>query len=278
MADRRWTGAVSGDASVAGNYDDTDGGAGAVPINGDNLYFTYGAVDCDTNLGALAAVNLGSFVMTNDYTGNLGSSTGPTFFDTNAANCWIEGGGNTTHYIDIVTTTRTVIYDTGSKIYLKGSHPTLELLAGTIEFSALTCTTTLVTRQQLNLTVPTGCTINGAALIVMGGRISCQSVIGNMDLAGGIWDQVDGNAGTISLYSGAFKFNSTKDVLTKADIFGGMLDCSEDPEPKTITDITIREPGTLNLDNGAHNIVVTNAISYLGGALLLARGSSVTIA
>lgn len=64
-----WTGAASGDPAVAGNWDN------GVPESGDTAVFRENAVDVDTNLGGLSAVELAVLVQEQSYTGLWGTDS-----------------------------------------------------------------------------------------------------------------------------------------------------------------------------------------------------------
>lgn len=73
MAVHRWTGATSGDASVAGNW--TNG----VPVDAGSVVIS-GAVSITAGLTALQGITVTSITVVPDYSANIGSASAPLLF------------------------------------------------------------------------------------------------------------------------------------------------------------------------------------------------------
>ena len=274
MAIRRWIGVVSEDLNVAGNYDDGNGGAGAVPVNGDDLLFTIGIVPVTLNPAALAAVTLDSLVISSGYTGSLSVDGAPVELQATTVN--IDGGPSTLHFLEL-SSTSTYVLDTGTSLELGGTIVNLYLHVGTINFDTLTIGTLLYIGQRPKVVIDAASTLN-AAISQDGGTVTCSTTHGILTLTNGTWAQEDGNGTTVNLNGGTYQFSANTNVLTNAYVNAGYLDCSLDPHPKTITNATLTDRGRINLNNGAANITITNGILCSGsGAVNFSPGVTVDV-
>jgi len=276
---RRWIGtSTPGDMSVAANWDDGNGGAGGVPTADDDVFFTTGSEDVDVALATLNGIVLRKVIITAGYSGDIGLAG--TFCDLEAEYMYIEGAGGTSHYIDVVTSGGgLIVHSTGALLEMSGTIPIMTLDGGTITLDGVTCATSMVIGTGApNVTIDSDCTINAAGIVMSGGRVLCSAVHGGMSVRNGVWEQLDGNGGTVDIFGGIYRWEAIGHTLTKARVYGGYLDCSGDPGIKTITDIELWSSGQINLDNGCTTIVVTNGIELKGaGNITLPAGTLVTL-
>lgn len=273
---------------------------GAVPGNGDDVYFDGTAVtDALYNLSALSAVTLASLNISNAYTGSIGlpkqNANGYTeyrsdYFAISATLVFIgdtQGSGSGRIKINLGTVQSAIIVNntgTGTEVnlealLLKGTHAsnTAVVNGGSVGFAVFGGETTTLTSltiaqgdggdtQPSAVRCGEGCTLT--TVVHSSGKLVLSSAVTTFTVNGGTVTMFGTSAdtiGTLSLWGGVFSLWSTGTITTLKVGSGATLDCSQDPRARTVTNSTIFSGGSV-LDPSA-SITWTNA-ALLSGARL----------
>lgn len=273
MADKIWVGTASGHEGDL-NYADNWSPSG-VPTDGDNVFFISGSQDVTTNLDALASVNLNKLVVSSGYSGTIGDSS--NYLNTNAGYFSYQGGkSSATDYIDVdVDNANVVAASKDAKLSLKGTITDLVILNGTITIAGGTITNLEVGGQTKEVSISSGVSITN----VYQKRGGIESSVGCtlVELSGGTFTLSDGDITTVRLYGGTFYWNAGGSTISDLTIYAGSFDASGDSDSKTITNLTLYQNGSINLNNGASNITITNGIKTYNGTMELVPGCTLSI-
>jgi hypothetical protein len=248
MATRIWTGAISGDWGVAGNWDTL------VPVNGDDAVFSSGAVSVTAGLNQ-AAVALASLTITDEYTGAIGTSAGSLLID--ATTMTLSGKSTTTGY------------------YFDGTYTTVNLLEGSTVTAAegveLDGTITLVRAYGGKLAIATGAAVttidtkggsaNGLQITIaasvtaltdirhVGGTFNLGSACTNYHMKSGTANITEGALTLIEIDSGTLTHTSNDNIGTVRQ-FGGTVDLSDNVMPGLAITTYEGWNGSLKINNG----------------------------
>ena len=256
-----WLGTSSGDFNTAGNWS-----GAAVPITGDSVYFTYGSVSCIAY--DASAKHFATVVVSAGYTGTLGTSVAsPLKFG--ADKLYIAGGGANLYlntgattdweqvYVESAVSNQTIHF-AGTTTHYVGSNG-FYVARGTVELDDGTIPVCTMLKHGFTpaLTITDGGVVTtlyqlaGTTTINDGGTLTT----GYMDA--GTLSMADGTLTTLIQRGGTTTW-STATTMTSATVYGGILDCSKDARPKTITTLKAYTGATVNLNNGVGSITVTN--------------------
>lgn len=287
MATRNWSGAVSGDWSVAGNWLE-----GVVPASTDAVFMKNNAVSVSAGL-AQSAVTLASLTIDSTYTGTIGSATaylaiGATTIAIGGASGSStsgNGSGRIMLNMGIVQFTATVLSTAGTStdtglepVRLLGTHASnkLYILGGRVGV-ATTVTTEVATLSEwdisgsssvLNLGV--GCTLTsgnqtGSSFITLntamttvtqspGGTIinNGTAAITTASIGGTITSNSTGTITTLNLYNGAtgdFSGNPAARTVTTINQYPNakLIRFAANPAHLTVTTHNLVQGGTLTL-------------------------------
>lgn len=273
----RWTGTTDGDLNDVTNWDDGVGGAADhVPVAGDDIMFSTGAVDVDTTVEHFAAILLHAVYITSGYTGDIATSA--TYMKFLCEELYVEGGAATTHYLWVPSDndTKIIVTATGTAVYLKAIVDDMTLQSGTTYLTATTINNSLLITNPAAVDIASGCTLTGD-ITITGGSCESDSQHNTLEVKDGLWTQSDADCTTLNMYGGTYKWNAAQHTLTAATVHGGFLNCGADPNPKTISAITLGARGKLNLNNGNANIIIENGITTYGGQIEFSPGSRMMV-
>ena len=282
MAIKIWDGSTSGDVNVAANWTPA-----AVPINGDSIVFNGDETnEVDTNMNALAAVNIDQFIVTTDYNpATFGTVANP--FEINDCALFMYSGKVTASYVKFNGTCDIAhIIDAGrgaNALHLDGGIITLlAVYSGLVTLDAGLTAEDIYVHYRMNrigdatLTIPAGVFLNN--LTQRGGTVVCSSDVGVIRKSTGTFTQSAGDVGQLFNEGGRFAWNASGGVIGRVEVAGGGFSAAGDPTAKTITDLYPWYGTETDLRNGAANIVVTNPVEALGGVVYTEPGSSITFA
>ena len=252
MATKVWSG-TDGNWGTAGNWSPS-----GVPVNGDDVIFNTGSQAVTGS--DQSAVTLDSLTVTDDYTGDIGSSS--TSMSINATEVRLSGGGNI--YLNGTYTDMHVLNQpaTGDGCDLDGSITNLYWSAGNMTLaSTLSVTTAYFVASVGTCTIETSVSITAA--FMTGGTVSASSAPTTFALSSGTWTQLDGASTTFTQTGGVYNFQ-TDDTITTARVFAGTFDARENTNfGATITTMIIGK-ATVRLDGGVE-ITLTNSPILLNG-------------
>ena len=102
-----------------------------------------------------------------------------------------------------------------------------------------------------------------------GGYIVNRTAGGTLNLQGPgtfehLGNETSGNLTAVLQTDGQFYYKAKKRVITTYEIRRGLLDCSQDPEDKTITTLKRWGRAKTILDNGTNRIKIVNDIVEMG--------------
>jgi hypothetical protein len=289
MADYRWTGASSGVWKLAANWAAYPGNGavanypGETALQYDKVYFDTAKGSGNDCAGVTALTeSLAHIYVGGEWDGIIG--TGPSPVEVRCTN------------VDIEATTQSDIYLKGpaggalgiinvrsGKLYLDGNVSEAHLMKGNVTLQP-GCTFNTGTlwvgyvstpATDMNLTIEAGVTFP-TNVHINGGVITNRADIGTLRIAAGEIRQYANITGTLVTYGGVVKWYNGD--INIADLFGGKLDGSVSALPRTLTNSRLGPGATLDLNNAARAITVTNPILDLGGSLVPPPGAYVSIA
>ena len=282
MAIKIWDGSTDGDVSVAANWTPA-----VVPVNGDSIVFNGDETnEVDTNMNALAAVNIDQFIVTTDYEpATFGTVANP--FEVNDCALFLYSGKVTASYVKFNGTCDIAhVIDTGTgadALHLDGGIISLlYLFAGTVTLDAGLTIDDIYSHYRVSASTDVLLTIAAGVFLTnlsqSGGAITCSSDIGVCIKTGGSLTMSAGDIGQLFNGGGRVAWNASGGTIGRADIRGGELTGAGDPTTKTITDLYCWYGARTDLRNHAANIVITNPVEALGGVVYTEPGASVTFA
>ena len=271
MADKIFTGATSGDWSVAGNWL-----SGSAPVAADNIFFV---ADYNIDLTAgldQSAVTYGKLIVEPGYTGKIGTKI--AYLQIACTDVDFKGSGES--YIDVSSSAIDIRVDgtaaapTGkSGLYLKGSAiDEVNVISGRVGIASKageTATVTTISANGGSIVAGDGCTLTNVT--VYGGQLNSQASVTTLKIYNGSVTMAEAGAvTTLSLFNGSHTHNGTGTIST-ATIEGGKLDLYRSGLARTITTLNLKpggsvvyDPdlvtiGTLNITGGPTEITSNNA-------------------
>jgi|ERR1051325_3504346 hypothetical protein len=263
---RIWTGAVSGDVNVAGNYSPA-----AVPASGDSLLIDGTAVHAvDANLAALAAVTLAELRIKKSAPA-VGTTS--TKFQISATIAVIgednpdgtPSNGSLVNWDAGAVATNVTVFGTALKgtgglppVMIMGSHANNKLtvkggqvglavgFGDTAQFPEID-----IVGSGANLVCGSGCTLT--TINQTNGNATVNSAFTTLNQSGGkLWHQGSGNAGTVN--AGGIAYLNSTGTITAINATG-TADLSGNPAARTapaagVIPIKAYKGSTVNLNNG----------------------------
>lgn len=277
MANRTWTGAVSGAWGTAGNWAEA-----AVPIDGDDV-FIQGSVSITGS--DQSATELASLRVSPHYTGDIGSSG--TYLQIDAVTFDYAGHGSA--YINGIFTTLRVTGAVGdTALNMLGSVVTAritgEAVNGLITFGNSMVLDLLEVQSAGGTRIDLGTGILTAAagapsLTMDSGQVECSSALATVEMVGGSLTHDTGAIATLQLESLATCIYKSSGTITTLTVYGGLFDGTQNTNPSTtITNASIHENGEIDVQSGLRNFTFTNGIIYHGGAVKPDHGQTITFA
>ena len=274
MATRSWLStAANGSVNNTANWS-----GGAVPTTGDDVIVDAGSVNIDADLTTLNAVNIASFTIGPNYTGQVGAANGsPMSFNCSSGKVVINGGGNN-HYLSAGTTSwgTCIINHPGTtgngNVTVMGAITTLVVQRGTVLVFSGTTTTAFL--------LPAGGSSSAAKLKLQTGTIT------TLHKGAALFEALDTYAGTVTtmnLMSGN-AIIGTSQTLTTANIYGGSLyfyptttlaTCNAiggtfyalNMATQTITTLNVAPAGVAYVNQGAVSDTVGTTNKFGGGVI-----------
>ncbi len=273
-----WVGGTSSlttDANTAANWS-----TGSLPVNGDDVYIeapTSGSTfNITTSLSSLSGVTLNSLNIAQNYTGTIGTTAaywqisattiniGYSFSNSSSSGSTLIklNVGTVQTTVNVINSAQTSSLSTGGPIAILGTHASnvLNVINGTVSVAAVaTEVATFATiNNDGNITIGPGVT-----LTTLNNTSTCKLRCGatTINFQGGTLTTSDSGAITnLNANSGTAKLNSTG-TITNLNVFSSVVDFSASPASRTVTNCTIYNQGSLNLNNGVKNsITMTNGI------------------
>ena len=294
MATLKWSGAASGDFTVAGNWIDISTGSAPAsgPQNGDVLYFEDNAVSVDAGLSN-GSLTLNGLYIGQNYTGSIGtdSSSLVVNFDSGAQRVVDIGyhtgpgtpAGSPLLNLDFDDGNVDItVYNTGTssdssksplRILNVNASSTLLVKKGNVsvatgigETSTLdTITTSYDSKITTDADVYIGDNVTLENLECIGGATVCESGAttstvlraGTLTVTG----SVTKTHALVSVYGGVLYFNQNAGIFTECRMYGGTLDLVQTNKTRTIS--------ALKVDPGATVKVNTSNVTVTGGLVAL---------
>ncbi len=259
MATKIWTGVVSGDFSVTGNF------TGGSPSNNDTVYIS-GSVSISSGLSTgLTGINL---IVDPGYTGSIGLIG--TYFSMACATFTYSGGGLS--YIDlgssniaaVVIATAAASSPSTSGLYLKGSNLLSLLVSGGYvalagqDSETSTVATARVSGSTANLVLGSGVTLTTASLSSGNLVVNCAATTINVN-SGILTTGGSGAITTVNQYAGTSYPYSTGTITTH-NVLGGTASYIGFPVARTVTTLKLNPGGIAIYDSAI--VTVTNKITY----------------
>lgn len=138
------------------------------------------------------------------------------------------------------------------------------VIATSLTIGYVTSQTTDVT-----LTLRSGMTLP-STVNVSGGAISNSNAVTTLNIAGGAWTQSSGALTTLTVSSGTVYWDDGN--ITTLYLYGGDVDASGGAAPRRIGTAYVYPSGTLNINNGQDNILVTTYVQNYGGTTIFSEG------
>lgn len=312
------TGATTGTATTANTgpndlNDPANYSTGAIPVNGDALYFDFGdgTHSAKYNLDALAAVTLVSLNFIGTFTGDVGlplvnqdygaTEYRPQYLEVGATTINVSttgGGGSGRLKVNTGSVQTTInVYSTGSPaesdlgaFIWKGTNASnaIRVLDGSVDvapFGGELATIATLSIEGGSVRTGPGVTLTGCTLLMIGGSLDSSSAIatssGTITIGNAQWThRIGGLGGTVTIRAGGTLVLNNPAALTIATLViesGGTLDVSGALGAVTITTATLRGGSTVN-DPGAR-ITHTNPASFPDGlnSVNYTRGGSTSV-
>lgn len=272
-----WLGTVSGDASVAGNWQ-----GGVVPVGGDEVFVEANPsgtdVSISSGLTAFSALTLLSLNISQTFTANVGTTAAYLVANATTVNIGYNYGTATTVSgsplirINLGSVQSTVnVFGSSSSSSLVNAGPIT--LLGTHASNALNISSGTVTVAIDPTEVSTFATINNAGTLFLGsgltltainnsdGAILIRDAVTTLTQSGGtVTTAGTGTITTANVYGGTFIATSTG-TITTLNVQSATADFSQDPRAKTVTTANIYSGASLNVNNGVKSsITFTNPI------------------
>ena len=269
MSDVKFTGAVSGDLNVAGNYSPS-----GVPIAGDTIIFDGSTNPADTSMATFNLIDTITVIVTPNQTKAIGTSGNPLQVQ-DAAKLFYNGPNCPQCYYAPNTCTEAHVLATMGA----GGNASLVLQSGAItslfvsQASKLSIDGTVTTGYfgsgDIVATLESGGTITTA--YIAGGKYTANGTITTCDMHGGevVYQGASKNITALNLKAPGviFRWNAASSTITKINAYAGLFDATTDLNTKTITNMDIHFGATVDLRCGANVITASNAPNLYGGIL-----------
>ncbi len=271
MADKIFTGATSGDWSVAGNWL-----SGSVPVAADNIFFV---ADYNVDLTAgldQSAVSYGKLIVESGYTGKIGTKI--AYLQLGCTDVDFKGSGES--YIDVSTSAIDIRVDgtaaaaTGkSGLYLKGSAiDEINIISGSVGVASRAgeaSTVATIVSNGGNVAIGDGCTLTNAT--VYAGLLTSQASITTLKIYNGSVTTVEAAAiTTLSLFNGSHTHNGTGTIAT-ANVEGGKLDLFRSGLARTITTLNLNPRCNLIYDP---DLITITTLNITGGPISISTDNA----
>lgn len=253
-----WTGAVSDDINVAGNWN------GGVPAGGadDIIVPETAARGMQTSMTALVNTT-GSWYVHPGFKFNIGATANQLlisvgkFVDHGSGETWLKDDDGTTAEVQVNKPAGLIHLDgnTITNIRILKGHVFLDAGLGATALLEVGHAGDAVNDARVSIAV-SGSTIT--ALNQWGGHVKCGALITAATLHRGVLEQSNDNLAitTLNLYGGLCKYNSTATLAT-AYARGGALDLLDDAQAKVITDLW-EYPGSKVIEDDGDLVTITN--------------------
>lgn len=261
MAQKTWTGAVSGDWSAAGNWEST-----AVPIAGDDVRIPAGSPDIDAGLNQ-SAVALGDVIVEEGYTGTIGYSTNNVHTYLQIDPDRFEFAGTGEARIDLgAAAIAALVKNAGSGgtgthgLYLKGTALTsLSVGGGDVGIASVHGSTSTVTKVDVvndsaSLTIGEGCLFTTAAVHAGTATIRSGSTLATLNVYGGdVAVEEVSPLLNVNVYAGDLDLNTTGTV-TNLNCHGGDTSMLQSGSTRVVTTATIYPGAAFSYDKNTVNV------------------------
>jgi hypothetical protein len=271
MADKIFTGAVSGSWNVTGNWL-----SGVLPVAADNIFFVADyTVDLTAGLDQTAVI-YGKLIVESGYTGQIGTKA--AYLQIPCTDIDFKGSGES--YIDVSTSAIDIRVDgtaaagTGkSGLYLKGSAiDEINIISGNVGVASRageTATVTTVTVNGGRVLVGDGCTLTNAT-VYSGGLVSQASITTLKNYNGSVTTEEAAAVTTLSLFNGSVAHNGTG-TITTATVEGGTLDLFRSGLARTITTLNLKPGGGVVYDP---DLVTITTLNITGGPISISTNNA----
>ncbi len=252
-----------GDWGTAANWS-----TASVPVDSDTVQFNAGSTDVTSGLDQ-NAIGLTLLMISQDYTGNIGSSGSPLIIG--SAKTRYDGGGDlflsstatdAQTDVDITNTRRKTVELTSAA----AGFTNTSIKNGPVTFVSGTFTTVFVEDVPGNLPIIDADTATITTLRLFSGQFSNTgaATVTNLHLSGSAKATIqNGTLTNVEIHSSAARlFWETSTTLTSAILWHGLLDASRDQAAKTITTLAMHNDSIADLDNLFDNITVTTLNTY----------------
>jgi len=169
-----------------------------------------------------------------------------------------------------------IVVSDGADIKFDGKLTDPVFLKGTIDCAAsMVITGSLIVAYATSPTTDVLLTLNSgmtlpANIQITGGIIVNYNPITTLVNTAAEWTQAAGDITTIECYGGMIYWNAGNTATIY--VYGGICDASGDATARRLGNAYVYQQGTLNLDNGQDNILVTGKVRNLGGTITLPSG------
>lgn len=277
-----WTGATSGDWTVAGNWDT------GVPVDNDTVHINTGTRQITGDLSTVEPILMR---VGPNFLGSFGASVGAPA-KIAPVTLTYAGGGDTDSFLSLGAANVTTVQiekvgSTGDRnLYLivnTGTLANLSIRNGTVLHQSGTIT-------QCHLEALNGIVAN-AKLYQQGGTITTlDKGVGTFYHSSGTCASLNADTGLVVLSGNAVVttlrmagnnpsvVHKSTGTISRLRALAGTFDGSQDAQAKTITDIDIHEGAIVDLRNLANNIVVTNGVRQYGGTVYAPNATVVSYA
>lgn len=259
MALSIWTGAVSDDINLAGNWN------GGVPGAADTVIVPAEASrGMQTNMAALLDT-IASWYIHKGFRFNIGATgnqldvTVTKFVDHGSGETWYKDGGGASPTAQVqIRKPEGVMHldgDTITSIYALQGQVFLDAGLGATALLDVGHNGDIANDARVTIAA-SGNTI--AALNQWGGNVKCGSLVTAADVHAGVYEQSSDNLAitTLNLYGGTVRYNSTA-TLGTARCRGGVLDLLDDAQIKTVTDLWMY-PGSRVIEDDGEIVTISN--------------------
>lgn len=255
-----WVGATNSKFGTSTNWSPAQ-----TPTNGDTVVFDTGSVSVTGDLDQ-TDVELTSFIVGRGYTGNLGTSTStPLQIHCDKMILW----GGSSLYLSVKGEE---LYNLGTgsggrgRVYLSGSDlDLLDIQAGDVVATSGTADVVYVD-PSVGSTPSFTTGMVTQTLYIRGGSLSSTSSISSLYVDGGTTTISTGTYQNIITRGGRVTWTGTS-TITNLTVFGGIFDCSYSSHPRSVTNTTLLNGGTLITNDGGSLINWVNGIKILGGTI-----------
>tara|TARA_R100000655_G_scaffold71369_2_gene109751 strand:+ start:7138 stop:7965 length:828 start_codon:yes stop_codon:yes gene_type:complete len=274
MATLTWIGA-DGNWNTAASWS-----TGALPTNGDDVYFVSGSNDVTT--GPTSAVNLNSINFGTKWSGSaVKITTNATTIDyANKSGTVILEGTYTTINVQATSGDNpalTLDDSTITTMRITGGSGTVLIQSNTSVSGAID----MIGCKSARLEIEAGSNVSAADITIDAGRVVSYEELDSITQYGGVVTMANagGTTNTVNLYKGILKYQPTSTAtLTTLTVYGGYFDLRGCNTPThTITNTSIYSGGMIDERNGLSNTTWTNPINSFQGVFVPDNSRSITV-